>query len=89
MKRSKEKVTLKWSKSQKDWVARYPEWKNRNGKITGNTFFLMIQKFEEFMTRDWAGQRLDNNFINFRDYLESGGFDPDTFTISVNAKLKE
>lgn len=86
MKRSKEKVTLKWSKREKDWVSKYPEWKNRNAKITGNAFFDMIRKFEEFISKDWQGNPTE--FTNLRDYLSRGGFDPDTFTISVNAKLK-
>jgi len=33
---------------------------------------------------DWQGNK--TGFTNLRDYLSSGGFDPDTFTISVNAK---
>jgi len=39
MVRSKEKVTVKWSKKEKCWISKYPEWKNRNGRITGNSFF--------------------------------------------------
>jgi hypothetical protein len=73
---SKEKVTVKWSNKEKDWVSKFPEWENRNGKITGNAFFTMIQEFEKFIGKDLRG------------YLSSGGFDPDTFTISVNAKVK-
>lgn len=87
MKRSKEKVTVKWSKKEKDWVSKYPEWENRNARITGNAFFDMIRKFEEFMSKDWQGK--PTGFTNLRDYLSNGGFDPDTFTISVNAKLKD
>lgn len=83
----KEKVTVKWSKKEKDWVSRYPEWPNRNARITGGAFFDMIRKFEEFMSKDWEGK--PTGFTNLRDYLSSGGFDPDTFTISVKAKLKE
>lgn len=85
--RSKEKVTVKWSNKEKDWVSKYPEWSNRNGRITGNAFFNMIRKFEDFMSKDFEGKPTE--FTNFRDYLSSGGFDPDTFTISVNAKIKD
>lgn len=87
MKRSKEKVTVKWSKKENDWVSRYPEWPNRNGRITGNAFFSMIQEFEKFMSKNWEGK--PTGFTNLRDYLISGGFDPDTFTITVNALKKE
>lgn len=87
MKRSKEKVTLKWSKKENDWVTKYPDWPNRNAKITGNSFFGLIREFEKFMSKDWEGK--PTGFTTFRDYLSSGGFDPDTFTISVNAKLKD
>jgi hypothetical protein len=77
MKRSKEKVTVKWSKREGDWVSHYPEWENRNARILGNNFFTMIQEFEK-----WKGESL-------RQVLINGGFDPDTFTISVNAKVKD
>lgn len=85
--RSKEKVTVKWSKRENDWVSRYPEWENRNAKIAGNAMFNMIRKFEEFMSKDWEGK--PTGFKSLRDYLSEGGFDPDTFTISVNAKIKD
>jgi len=84
---SKEKVTVKWSKKEKDWVSKYPEWKNRNAIITGNAFFDMIRKFEEFMSKDWEGK--PTRFKSLREYLSEGGFDPDTFTISVHAKKEE
>jgi len=87
MKRSKEKVVVKWSKKEKDWISKWPEWPNRNARITGNCFFDMIRKFEEFMSKDWEGKPTD--FKNLREHLSDGGFDPDTFTISVNAKVKE
>jgi len=77
-----EKVTVKWSKKEQDWISKYPEMPNRNGRITGNAFFLMIQKFEEFMRTDWEGK--STGFTSFRTYLKDGGFDPDSFTISVN-----
>ncbi len=77
MKRSKEKVTVKWSKKENDWVSKYPEWENRNARILGNNFFEMIKEFEK-----WKGESL-------RQVLINGGFDPETFTISVNAKLKD
>lgn len=81
----KQKVTLKWSKKEKDWQSRYPEWENRNGRITGNAFFEMIRKFEQSMSKDWEGK--PTGFVSLRKYLEDGGFDPDTFTISVSAKV--
>ena len=84
--RSKEKVTVKWSKKERDWITRYPEWKNRNGRITGCSLLHMIAKWEEFHSKDWEGK--PTGFISLRKYLEEGGFDPDTFTISVNAKKK-
>lgn len=87
MKRSKEKVIVKWSKKENDWQSKWPEWVNRNAKITGHAFFDMIRKWEEFMSKDWEGK--PTGFTNLRDYLSNGGFDPDTFTISVNAKIKE
>jgi hypothetical protein len=77
MKRSKEKVTVKWSKREGDWVSHYPECENRNARILGNNFFTMIQEFEK-----WKGESL-------RQVLINGGFDPDTFTISVNAKVND
>ena len=33
------KVTLKWSKKEKDWVSKYPEWENESVKSIGNSFF--------------------------------------------------
>ena len=84
MKISKEKVTVKWSKKESDWFSKYPEWENRNARITGNSFFVMISKWEEFMSKDWQGK--PTGFVSLRQYLSDGGFDPDTFTISVNAK---
>lgn len=85
MKHSKEKVTVKWSKKEKDWISKYPEWENRNAKITGNAFFHMIQCWEDFMSKDWEGK--PTGFTSLRNYLSNGGFDADTFTISVHAKL--
>ena len=84
MKISKEKVTVKWSKKENDWLSKYPEWKNRSVRIIGNSFFNMISKWEEFMSKDWEGK--PTGFVSLRQYLSDGGFDPDTFTISVNAK---
>lgn len=86
MKRSKEKVTVKWSNKENDWLSKYPEWENRNARITGNCFFDMIRKWEEFMSKDWEGK--PTGFVSLRKYLSDGGFDPDTFTISVHAKNK-
>jgi hypothetical protein len=76
-KRSKEKVTVKYNPKDKDYVSRYPEWENRNARILGNNFFTMIQEFEK-----WKGEKL-------ADVISNAGFDPNTFCISVNAKLKE
>jgi hypothetical protein len=84
MTKSKEKVVVKWSKKENDWLSKYP---NRNGRITGNSFFTMIKQFEEFMSKDWQGK--PTGFTSLRDYLSDGGFDPDTFTISVHAKIDE
>ena len=84
MKRNAEKVIVKWSKKDNDWLSKYPEWENRKGKIMGIAFFNMIRKFEDFLKRDFEGK--PTGFVNLRDYLSKGGFDPDSFTISVNAK---
>ncbi len=70
----KEKVTVKWSKKEKDWISKWPEWENRNAKILGNNFFTMIQEFEKY-----KGEKL-------RKVISDAGFDPDSFTISVRAK---
>jgi len=86
MAKRKERVTVKWSKKENDWQSKYPEWENRNARITGNSFFNMITKWEEFMSKDWEGK--PTGFVSLRQYLENGGFDPDTFTISVYAKEK-
>ncbi len=87
MKRSKEKVTVKWSKTEKDWISKYPEWENRNARITGNAFFGMIQDFDKYISKN--SENNPSGYKNLRDYLSKGGFDPDTFTISVNAKNKD
>ena len=78
------KVTVKWSKKEKDWISKYPEWENRSAIITGNAFLEMIRRFEEFMSKDWKGNPTE--FTSLRNYLSNSGFDPDTFTISVKAK---
>lgn len=85
MSKYREKVTVKWSKKENDWISNYPDCENRNARITGNSFFTMITKFEEFMSTNWEGK--PTGFTNLRDYLSNGGFDPDTFTISVKEKL--
>lgn len=71
---AKPKVTIKWSKREKDWLSQYPEWKNRSARILGNNFFTMISEFEK-----WKGEEL-------RKVISDAGFDPDSFTISVTAK---
>lgn len=81
MKRRKEKVTAKWNKKEKDWFYRYPEYKNRNGRITAHFFDEIIRMADEYCQK-----HLNKNGI--RDYFKSGGFDPDTFTISINAREK-
>lgn len=86
MAKRKERVTVKWSKKENDWVSRYPEWENRNARITGNAFFGLITEWEKFMSKNWEGK--PTGFKSLRDYLSDGGFDPDTFTISVYAKKK-
>jgi len=79
-----EKVTVKWSKREQDWISRYPEWNNRNARIVGNSFFGLIQEWEKFMSKDWEGK--PTGFTTLRNYLDEAGFDADTFTISVQAK---
>lgn len=79
MKRSKEKVTLKYSKAEKEFLVKYPEYKNRNGRITGNFFSGLL---------DMAEQRVKElGSENLKDYFEKGGFDIETFTISISAKM--
>ena len=85
--RSKEKITLKWSKKERDWISHWPEWENGNARAVSHCFFNMIRKYEEFMSYNWEGKRTE--FKSLRDHLIEGGFDPDTFTISVNAKLNK
>lgn len=78
MKRNPEKVTLRYSKKEKDIVTSYPEYKNRNGKITANilyTFYEMAEKYAK-----------ENGYKDLREYFDKGGFDFETFTISINAK---
>lgn len=77
--RCKEKVTLKYSKSKKDFISRYPEYKNRNGEITGLFFTSLYQLAESKV--------IDLGYESLRDYFDKGGFDIDTFTISINAKI--
>ncbi len=71
---AKEKVTIKWSKREKDWISRFPEWDNRNPRILGNNFFHMIQDYK------------NANGESLRTIIDNAGFDPDTFTIIVHAK---
>jgi hypothetical protein len=78
MKRNPEKVTLRFSKKENDIVTSYPEYKNRNGKITANilyTFYEMAEKYAK-----------ENGYKDLREYFDKGGFDFETFTISINAK---
>lgn len=82
----RERVIVKWSKKENDWISKYPEWKNRNAKIAGNAFFTMIDQFEKLMRTNWEGK--PTGFVNLRQYLIDGGFDPDTFVISVKAQTQ-
>lgn len=82
-----ERVVVKWSKKENDWISKYPEWPNRNARITGNAFFTMIQEFEKFMRSNWEGK--PTGFISLRQYLKDGGFDPDSFTIFVKAATQQ
>lgn len=68
----RDKRKLSWSKKENDWSSDY------------TPFFDMIRKFEDFMKYDWENK--PTGFTNFRDYLSDGGFDPDTFTITVKKK---
>ncbi len=77
--KAKEKVTAKWSKKENDWLIRWPEYKNRNGKITANFISGMIEYANNYVKQ--LGCK------DLRDYFESGGFDPDTFEIKIHAKL--
>ena len=70
----KKKVTVKWSKKENDWISNYPEQKNRDARILGNNFFNMISEFEKWKEED------------LRKTISDAGFNPDTFTISVEAK---
>jgi len=42
--------------------------------------------FDESISKNLEGN--PTQYDSLRDYLDKGGFDPDTFTISVNAKIK-
>ena len=77
--RCKEKVTLKYSKARKEFIVRYPEYTNPNGNITG-LFFSHIYDLAQSKANDLGYESL-------RDYFDKGGFDIDTFTISINAKI--
>lgn len=68
------KVTVKWSKKEKDWLSKYPEWGNRNARILGLNFLTMMDEHAKFKG------------VSFREVIEGAGFDPDTFTISVKVK---
>ncbi len=76
MARSKEKITIKWNKKDHDWEFKYPEWENRNPRILGINLTYMITDFEK------------NREEKLIDLISQAGFDPDTFSISVCAKLK-
>jgi general stress protein 26 len=79
MSKTKEKVTAKWNKKEKDWFFRYPEYQNRNGKITAHFFDGMIKYADDYAK--------ELGYEDLRDYFEKGGFDPDTFEIKIHAKL--
>jgi len=86
MRRSKEKVTVKWSKKEEDWLNKYSDSNVANTRNAGKAFFTMIGKYEEFMRFDWEGK--PTGFTTLRDHLSKLGFDPDTFEIKVHAKNK-
>jgi len=71
------KVTARWSKKENDWVFKYPEMGNRNGRITAHFLNGMIARADSYCKESLKTKGL-------RDYFISGGFDPDTFTISIN-----
>lgn len=70
----KEKVTLKWSKKEHDWIITYPEWENRNPRILWINFLSMMREYAE-----WKWQSIEET-------IEQIGFDPKTFTMSVKIK---
>lgn len=76
-----QKLTLKWSKKEKDWVCDYPD--NAGKNISGG-LFVMIRKYEDFMSVDWQGKPTD--YIGFRETLDKMGYDPDSFKITVKKK---
>lgn len=78
MKRNPEKVTLRYSKRQKDIVTSYPEYTNRNGKITANILYTFYEIAEKYAK--------ERGCKDLREYFDKGGFDFETFTISINAK---
>ena len=79
MEKAKEKVTAKWNKKEQDWFFRFPEYQNRNGKITASFINGMIEYANNYAKK--LGCK------DLRDYFESGGFDPDTFEIKIHAIL--
>jgi len=79
MRASKDKVTLKYSKSRQEFVVNYPEYKNRNGKITAS-FLSGIFDMAEARAKELG-------FDTLGEYFKSGGFDIETFKISINAKM--
>lgn len=72
------KVTLKWSEKQQDFIVRYPEMPNRNGRITGS-FFCHITE----MAEDYAKKI---GYESLKDYFSKGGFDINTFRITIELK---
>ena len=68
------KVVLKWSKKQNEFIAKYPAMQNRNGSIVAKAFLYMMTDFEKSIKND------------LRTYLTEGGFDADSFTITVKVK---
>lgn len=78
MKRNPEKVTLRYSKKIKDIGLTYPEYTNRNGKITANILLHIYQMAENYAK--------ESGHKNLKEYFDKGGFDFETFTISINAK---
>ena len=76
--KQKDKCIIKWSKKERDYEVHYPD---RNGRIIGKAVFGMINRWEDFMRKDWQGNPTD--FKDFRTYLREGGYNPDTFKITI------
>lgn len=79
---AKEKVTLKWSKKENDWIIQYPEWGNRNARILGINLLSMVQDFEGV-----SGNSLRDLINNCK--CDDKSFNADSFTIIVRTNEKK